>query len=346
MTMAVQRLFLQTIIAVIWDFDQTLTPRYMQQPLLDEYGVKADQFWEEVNALPKLYSERSVTVSKDTAYLNHILTYVKHGIFKGLTNKKLRELGGKIELYPGLPEFLEKVKGIVADEPKFAQQGIQVEHYIVSTGIKAMIEGSVVFPHVEGVWACDFIEEVIPPGSKSQMKMKENVEEPITQIGYMLDNTTKTRAIFEINKGTNKYARIDVNASITREQRRVPFHNMIYIADGPSDIPCFSVINQYGGKTFAVWNKASKDSFSQVVKLGEQDRVQAYGEADYRDGTQTYLWITHAVASIAEQIIRDRATALSQIVQPPPNHISLSQSGNLSGNGAGLPNGIRELSSG
>ena len=315
------------MIAVIWDFDKTLIPGYMQQPLLDEYGVKADQFWQEVNALPRLYAERGVTVSKDTAYLNHILTHVRHGIFKNLTNEKLKELGGKLEFYPGLPEFLRTVKNVIAENPVFSQHEIRVEHYVVSTGIKPMIEGSAVYQYVDGVWACEFIEDIIPPKSKPQLKMEAEGEKCISQIGYMLDNTTKTRAIFEINKGTNKDSRIDVNASIAEEHRRVPIPNMVYIADGPSDIPSFSVINQYGGKTFAVWNKVDRESFAQVVRLGEQRRVQAYGEADYREGTQTYLWIIHNVSSIARRIVQDRTSTLTQIMQPPPNHIVPSQNG-------------------
>ncbi len=341
--MAIQRFFLQNVVAVIWDFDQTLIPGYMQKPLLEEYGVKADQFWKEVNALPGLYAKRGVTVSKDTAYLNHILTYVRHGIFKGLTNEKLKELGSKLEFYPGLPEFLKTVKKNIAENRVFAQQDIEVEHYVVSTGIKPMIEGSAVYKYVDGVWACDFIEDIIPPESKPQIEMDVEGEKTISQIGYMLDNTTKTRAIFEINKGTNKDYRIDVNASIAEEHRRVPIPNMIYIADGPSDIPSFSIINQYGGRSFAVWNRAIKESFEQVVKLGEQGRVQSYGEADYREGSQTYLWITHAVESTARRIVQDRASALTQIMQPPPNHIISSTNGIQAGNNTGISTKTREL---
>lgn len=330
--MSSQRLFLQNVIAVIWDFDQTLIPGYMQQPLLDEYGVSAEQFWKEVSSLPENYAKKGIVVSRDTAYLNHILTYVQYGIFKGLTNEKLRELGGKLDFYPGLPEFLGTVKKKIAENADFARHDIEVEHYIVSTGIKPMIEGSTVQEHVDDVWACEFIEDIIPPKSHSQIKMDLASEKAITQIGYMLDNTTKTRAIFEINKGTNKDPNINVNANIAEEQRRVPISNMIYIADGPSDIPCFSIINQYGGKTFAVYNRISDASFQQVVRLGEQGRVQSYAEADYRENSQAFMWITHAVESIARQIVQDRATALRQIVQPPPNHIPSFRSNGMSGN--------------
>ena len=329
--MAHQRLFLQTVIAVIWDFDQTLIRGYMQQPLLDEYKVDAEQFWREVNGLPKQYSERGISVSKDTAYLNHILTYVQYEIFKGLTNEKLKNLGSRLELYLGLPEFLGTLKKTVEDE--FSQHGITLEHYIVSTGLKPIIVGSAVFPYVDGVWACEFIEDVIPPDSKSQMQLNiDNNKKIITQIGYMLDNTTKTRAIFEINKGTNKDSRIDVNASIALEQRRVPFQNMIYIADGPSDIPCFSILNQYHGNTFAVYDPKSEKSFEQVAELLNQGRVKSHGAADYTEGSQTFRWVTYTVRSIAKRISQDRADALKRIVQPPPSHLTSSPSNGASGN--------------
>jgi len=201
----------------------------MQQPLFDEYGIDAAQFWKEVSNLPELYAKQGISISKDTAYLNHILTYTQHGIFKGLTNQKLRVLGRKLEFYPGLPDFLRIVKGTVEDHPEYSKHGIKVEHYVVSTGLKPMIEGSAVHPYVNGVWACEFIENVIPPRSKPQSKMDLDGPKTISQIGYMLDNTTKTRALFEINKGTNDDPRIDVNATIPDEQRRVPFPHMIYI---------------------------------------------------------------------------------------------------------------------
>src|SRR5688500_7812311 len=99
-------LFSQTTIAVIWDFDKTLVPEYMQKPLFEHFEIDERRFWEEVNALPAFYSENGLElVSPDTLYLNHILTYVREGIFKGLNNSLLRELGSKIAFYPGLPDF-------------------------------------------------------------------------------------------------------------------------------------------------------------------------------------------------------------------------------------------------
>src|SRR5260221_14057668 len=96
----------QTIIALIWDFDKTLIPSYSEGPLFEHYKVNEIDFWNEVNGLVDFYKSQSIhNVSRDTVYLNHILTYVQKGIFKGLSNKLLYQLGGKIPFYKGLPEF-------------------------------------------------------------------------------------------------------------------------------------------------------------------------------------------------------------------------------------------------
>lgn len=95
---------------------------------------------------------------------------------------------------------------------------------------------------------------------------------------------------------------------------------MIYIADGPSDVPAFSIIKQYGGKTFAVYAKGKADHLNQVDKLREDNRIDMYGEADYREGTLTYLWITEQVKKIAEKIHKNKEDALINILDKVPEH--------------------------
>jgi hypothetical protein len=111
-------LHLQNVIAVIWDFDKTLTPQYMQSPLFDVYGVDEKQFWSEVNALPGYYARAGVTVQPDTCYLGHLLTYVREGKMAGLTNAKLRELGAQIRLFPGITELFERLRAVL-DAPLY-----------------------------------------------------------------------------------------------------------------------------------------------------------------------------------------------------------------------------------
>jgi hypothetical protein len=209
-----QPLFLQNIIACIWDFDKTLSPGYMQEPIFEMYRVDPKKFWKEVEELPNYYKNDGLDlISTDTLYLNHLLTYARQGTFQGLNNARLRKLGGKIELYEGLPDFFDKIKQFVATSSEYVQHEIQVEHYIVSTGLRQMVLGSKIAPYVDGVWGCEFVEDAPPPGYLDAGK-KAVAETPkiISQIAYALDNTTKTRAIFEINKGSNKIPDIAVNA--------------------------------------------------------------------------------------------------------------------------------------
>jgi len=316
-------LFLQNIIACIWDFDKTLIPGNMQEPIFAHYRVDVKKFWKEVNELPNYYRQRGLTlIAADTVYLNHILTYARAGIFAGLDNQLLRELGSKISFYPGLPEFFEEVRHEVRSNPQYQVHDIQVEHYIVSTGLRQMILGSGIASYIDGVWGCEFVEDPPPAGYlESPVSQASSDTTMISQIAYALDNTTKTRAIFEINKGSNKIPHIDVNARIPDEDRRVPFQNMIYIADGPSDIPVFSVINTYGGRNFAVYKPGSRAEFCQVNNLQKQSRVHSFGEADYTEGSQTAMWIKNAVDEIAEQIVVNRERALGDKIGKPPRHI-------------------------
>jgi hypothetical protein len=317
-----RQVFPQNVIAVIWDFDKTLIPGYMQTPLFEHYGIDAAEFWAEADGLVDFYRSRGHDlVATDTLYLNWILTYVRHGRMPGLDNRLLRELGGRLHFYEGIPEFLINLEKSV--ESRFAEHHIQVEHYVISSGLRQMILGSAVAPMLEGVWGCEFAEEVPEPGyleSSSPRLFSPDTTE-IREVIYTIDNTTKTRAIFEINKGTNKNPAIDVNASIPHEDRRVPFRNMVYIADGPSDVPVFSIVKQNGGRTYAVYRPGSEAEFAQTKRLLEQGRVDAFGPADYTEGSQTALWITHTVEEIADRIVADRERALAERLGPPPGHL-------------------------
>lgn len=312
----------QNIIAVIWDFDKTLIPGYMQDPIFNEYHIDAKRFWDEVNALPEQYARRGIRVNRDTIYLNHIITCVNQGIFKGLNNEKLKEFGKELKFYPGVPEIFQDLRDLVEKEEKYKTFSIQLEHYIVSTGITEMIKGSKISDYVDGIWGCEFIEtpirsnlDVRVDGDKDEGKV-----ETLNQIGYMIDNTSKTRAIFEINKGSNKF-KIDVNSKIDRDKRRVPFTNMIYIADGPSDIPVFSILKQYGGKTFAIYPKGDSKAFNQVNDLIRDGRIDMYAEADYQKGTTAYMWLSENVKQIAEQIYNSNLKQIIDSAGKVPVHI-------------------------
>ena len=319
----VTQLFPQTTIAVIWDFDDTLIPGSMQRPIFKKYGIDEITFWREVNGLSKYYKARETKVSQSSAYLNHILTYVQRGKFPGLDNKELEKLGGEIEFFDGVPEFFQTLKSQVLTDDEFRKYEISVELYIVSTGLSRMIKGSAVSQYVDGIWGCEFIETVAEPGYLTGMQDKLiSSEGRLSQIGYLIDDTTKTRAIFEINKGVNKEGNIDVNSQIPLEHRRVPFTNMVYIADGPSDIPVFSLLKHFRGRTFAVYAPKSARHFDRVYELQRQHRIESFGPADFREGTPTSMWIVKTVRDIASRIVSEKEYALRTAVQPPPGHIN------------------------
>ncbi len=303
---------MSNIIALIWDFDKTLVDGYMQDPLFAKYKINSKIFWNEVNSLPDKYeNEQGVRVNKDIIYLNHILNYVKSGKFNGLNNERLECLGKNIKFYPGVLDIFPKTINIIKTNSTFSEFNIKVEHYIVSTGLSQMIWGSPIAQYVDGIWGCDFIESINP----------DTKEKELSEVVYTTDNTTKTRAIFEINKGVGQRDGIEVNSKLSEEMRRVPFKNMIYIADGPSDIPAFSLINNKGGATFAVYPPGNDEAFRQVESLRKDGRVQMYGEADYRENTLTYLWLKNTILDIAARIVADEKAKLIPYIKPQPRHL-------------------------
>jgi hypothetical protein len=315
--------FSQTVIAVVWDFDKTLIPGNMQTPLFARYGVDEQTFWEEVDALRDFYLAHGARrVADDSLYLNHILEYVRAGVFKGLSNALLRELGAELNFHPGIPEFLGRLRASVEDDLAFRRADITVEHYIVSTGLRPMIEGSAIRPYVDDVWACEFIEAHHPPGYAKPEQRQLFPSREITALGYQIDNTSKTRALFEINKGTNKRPEIHVNSHLPHELRRVPFAHMIYVADGPSDVPAWSVVSANGGRAFGVYQRGSLAQFEQISTLQRDGRIDAFAEADYQPDSTAYLWLTSEVRRIAERIVEDRELALRRAVRRAPTHVA------------------------
>lgn len=314
--------FPQTVIAVVWDFDKTLIPGNMQGPLFAHYGIDERAFWEEVDQLADFYRAHGAgRVNQDVLYLNHILEYVRAGRMRGLNNRLLHELGRQLTFHPGMPELLDDLRAVVSEDPIFSRLDLSVEHYVVSTGLRPMIEGSAIRPYLEDVWACEFIEAHHPPGYLQPAQAELFGSRETVALAYQIDNTSKTRALFEINKGTNKAPEIHVNAWLPREFRRVPFEHMIYVADGPSDIPAWSVVRGNGGLGFGVYQPGSRASFEQISGLLRDGRIHAFAEADYRPNTTAWLWLSTEIRRIAEHIVEERTTALRRAIRPPARHL-------------------------
>ena len=118
-----------------------------------------------------------------------------------------------------------------------------------------------------------------------------------------------------------KLDEIDVNSMIPKELRRVQFENMIYIADGPSDVPAFSLIGQNGGSTFAIYPKGDMAALKQVEQMRSDGRVDMYAEADYREGTTAYMWITNKIQELADKIRNREKGKIISSATPAPHHL-------------------------
>lgn len=310
----------QNTIAMIWDFDKTLINGYMHEPIFRHYGVDYDAFWGEVADLQAQYARQGIRVNRDTVYLNHFITCANQGVFPGLNNEVLHSLGAQMDFYPGAVDFFADIKATIAAEARYKAYGIHVEHYIISAGLSKIIAGSAINDQVDGVWGCEFIETPVPTALGP--KPADPAPRHIQQVGYIVDNTSKTRAVFEINKGSNRHAFIDVNSRMARADRRVPFEQMIYIADGPSDVPVFSILKQYGGKTFAVFPRGSGRAFAQVEQLRSDGRVDYYAEADYSPGTTAHMWLKAQTRMVADGIAQRAEDEIRRNTSAPPRHIS------------------------
>ena len=313
--------FEQNVIALVWDFDKTLITDYMQAPLFRRYEADSATFWREVDGLEAYYRKHGVHVNRDTIYLNHIISWAQNGPFRGLNNKILAEMGAELQFYPGLPDFFAKVKEAIEKNSAYASFGIKVEHYIVSTGFAATIRGSIIAPFAEadGIWGAEFIEHPAQPGYDANAM--ETEPGCLSQIACALDNTSKTRYLFEINKGSNRHPEIDVNSRMEDSNRRIPFSHMIYIADVPSDVPAFSIVNQGNGHTYAIYPRGDRKALRQVDQLRSDGRIQMFGEADYSEGSQTYLWLMEHTQTIADEIVRSKQDLIRKSVSAPPRHL-------------------------
>ena len=257
---------LQTTIGIIYDYDQTLSPTYMQdEALFPHFGIRADQFWKKSRELVDREG-----YDGELAYLKTMLDYLE---MDRPTNQVLGE--------------------------QHRLLGIKIEHYIVSSGLKVLLEGSSLAPHVKRIFGCEF---------------GEDQDGRITFPKRVISHTTKTQYIFRINKGMLE-AHEDVNDHMDAALRPIPFHNMIYVGDGPTDVPCFTLMKRYGGHGIAVYNpdEPSRASFRKCYQLsGLADRVKHIAPADYRAGSHLRLLIEEMILDIADEILRRKKLEIEE----------------------------------
>jgi haloacid dehalogenase-like hydrolase len=289
----------QNTIAIVYDYDQTLSPTYMQEEVLfPAFGIDAKRFWKRCGELVKQDG-----YDAELAYMKVMLDYL--GMDRP-TNAYLRELGKSMTFYKGLPEMFEEFAHNLLS-PQHLAHNIHVEHYIISSGLKVMIEGSRLAPYVKAIFGCEFAEDE---------------QGRITFPKRVISHTQKTQFLFRINKGLLDMSQ-DVNDHMPQEFRPVPFEHMIYVGDGPTDVPCFTVMRRYGGQAIAVYNPAdeSRLSFKKCFQLSTHaDRVRNIAPSDYRAGSHLRLLIEEMVAEIALKIVDSHRHDLESGTVKAPVH--------------------------
>lgn len=218
----------KTIVALIYDFDGTLSPGNMQEfAFMQAIGEDKKQFWEE-NA--KLAKENDA---------DQILTYM-HLMLKKAQNKNVslkrdsfREFGRSVEFFKGVEDWFTRINKYAKDK------NIHIEHYVNSSGLMEMIEGTKIAKEFKKIFACSYLYEI---DGKAIW--------PAVSVNY----TNKTQFLFKINKGIDSiYDAKIINEFIPKEERVIPFSNMIYFGDGDTDIPCMKLVKEQGGHSIAVY---------------------------------------------------------------------------------------------
>jgi phosphoserine phosphatase len=244
-------------LAVVFDFDDTLVPDSTTK-LLRKHDIDPKKFWKkDVRALIQSGYDPSL------AWLKLVIDNVGPGMPLGsITKKSLRQFGATLDgdFYSGIPELFEDLRSIV----KKSKAG-EIEFYIVSGGLQDVLEGSkIVRKYFSGVYACDLAED-------ESTGFIKYVKRCVTF-------TEKTKYLFEINKGiAPKEARRNpylVNKNVDVPKRRIHFKNMIYVGDGLTDIPCFSLLKKLSGTAFGVFDPAqTKSAKRALVEFLKPDRV-------------------------------------------------------------------------
>ncbi|TSA36213.1 MAG: haloacid dehalogenase-like hydrolase [Verrucomicrobiaceae bacterium] len=275
----------QNTIAIIYDYDQTLSPTYMQdEALFPVFGINPSNFWQRCGRLVKEQG-----FDNELAYMKVLLDCLE---MDRPTNAKLRELGSLLTFYKGLPEMFEEFgAGLLTTEHE--AHGINVEHYIVSSGLKALIEGSRLAPYIRKIFGCEFAVDE---------------HDRITFPKRVISHTQKTQFLFRINKGMLEMDE-DVNDHMAPELRPIPFQNMVYVGDGPTDVPCFTVMRRNGGQAIAVYNAddPTRVSFKKCYQLSTHaDRVKNIAPSDFRRGSHLRLLLEEMIQEIADGIVQRR----------------------------------------
>ena len=261
------------IVALVYDFDGTLSPGNMQEfGFIQAIGKKPQEFWQESD---------DIAIDQDAS---NILSYMKLMFDEArkagikLRREDFIRFGASVELYEGVLEWFSNVNAYGKSK------GVKVEHYINSSGLTSMIEGTPIAKEFKRIFACSFIY---------------NEKGDAVWPGVAVDYTAKTQFLFKINKGIlsirdNK----KVNESQAEDNKRIPFPHMIYLGDGETDVPCMKIVKMFGGHSIAVYDPANKKKTNVAKKLLRQQRVNFITPTIYTKESRTY----QIVCSIIDKI--------------------------------------------
>lgn len=245
------------VVAICYDFDKTLTPNDMQaQGFIQSIDYDEKSFWEESNGL----AEKN-NMDQNLAYMYTMKDKSDGKVL--FTQSRLKEYGATIQLFPGVEEWFERIKSYGLEK------GVIVEHYIISSGLKEMIEGTKVADSFTKIYASSFYYSA-----------KGVAVWPAQVVNY----TNKTQFLFRIEKGILDINDPGVNDYFAPEDLRVPFRNMIYIGDSDTDIPCMKLVNVNGGHSIGVYDPKTKNK-EKVYKMMRDNRIKYFTPADYCEGS-------------------------------------------------------------
>ncbi len=250
----------QNIIALVYDFDGTLSPCNMQEEtIFKAYKIDKDKFWAKSQKLVTRFG-----YEKTLAYLKLL---IDDPVFRKrpLSKKKLKESASQVTYFPGVDDgYFDHLKTFMDSLPEVREAGITLEHYIVSSGLQEILDGVSIRKYFKKTYACEFdFQKGRPVFPK-----------------LVINDTNKTQFLFRINKGKFKLSE-SINEHLPEADRRIPFRNMIYIGDGITDVPSMTVIQKAGGNAIAVFDPARR--VPQAVKaMVAEHRAEHFAPADFR----------------------------------------------------------------
>lgn len=273
--------------ALIYDFDKTLCTKDMQEySFIPKVNMDAKDFWKESNALAE-----EKKMDRVLAYM-YLMLERAQAARQRIWREDFVALGKDLEFFPGVEEWFSRIQ-------QFGNEmELDVEHYIISSGLREIIEGSSIFKYFREVFACEFLYD-----------QNHVACWPKNAINY----TTKTQFLFRINKGVLDISNdIDLNKYTPEDERRVPFRNMIYIGDGMTDVPCMKLVKVNGGCSIAVYQQGERQNVEELLK---HKRVDFLASADYSENSELDKIVKDVICKIAmvESLIRISKKQMEEI---------------------------------